>query len=439
MANSGQKSARPIVVRPEIGYQLPVFDWSFMLGAPVPELRWPQSIHVFSRMRTDSQVAAMLDAVTLPIMSTGWYIDPNGASDEVVGLVCSDLGLPVRGADSSQAPLRTRDKFSFAQHLRLALLHLTYGHSFFEQVYRVEDGYAHLHKLAWRPPETIAKIDVALDGGLIAIQQHSTALSPRVPTIPVERLVAYVNRREGANWAGQSQLTRAYKYFKLKEELLRLLAVADQRNGMGLPVYTAAPALDLEDDLDKIRQDIQDDMDAGAEMVKASRAGDEAGIVLGPGAKFDLVGVNGKLPDIMGHIRYCDDQIAASVLAHFLNLGQQSGTGSYGLGATFVDFFVQSLQTVATDIADVINQHVIEDLVDVNFGTSVPAPRLVFDEIGAKHPATAEALSILTNSGVLLPEPALESHVREIYGLPPKAPYTSATKKDGATDGPTTA
>jgi len=135
------------------------------------------------------------------------------------------------------------------------------------------------------------------------------------------------------------------------------------------------------------------------------------------------VGVTGKTPDLIGHIRYCDEQITASVLAHFLNLGQQSGTGSYALGTTFADFFIQSLQTTASQIADVMNAHVIEDLVDVNFGPTVRAPKLAFDEIGSKHPATAEALSILSNSGILLPEPNLESFVRNTYGLPDKAPY----------------
>ncbi|WP_343091546.1 phage portal protein family protein, partial [Clostridioides difficile] len=63
-------------------------------------------------------------------------------------------------------------------------------------------------------------------------------------------------------------------------------------------------------------------------------------------------------------------------------LGTQ--TGSWALGTTFADFFVGSLQAVAMHIADVTQQHVIDDLVDLNWGEDEPAPQLVFDEIGAK-------------------------------------------------------
>jgi hypothetical protein len=35
--------------------------------------------------------------------------------------------------------VRTRDRFSWQEHLRHALLELVFGHSFFEQVYNTDD------------------------------------------------------------------------------------------------------------------------------------------------------------------------------------------------------------------------------------------------------------------------------------------------------------
>jgi hypothetical protein len=414
----------PKVAPKEIGYQR--HEWGTeWLPAVDLDLAYPKSVGVFSRMRRDAQVGGMLDAVTLPIQSTGWFLDPAGATPEVVRLVAEDLGLPVRGLDDGPAPLRTRDRFSFTEHLRLALLELAFGHSFFEQVYRIEEGRARLHKLAWRPPETIAKIKVATDGGLEWIEQYPGKTGDR-PRITVDRLVVYVNRREGGDWVGQSLLRRARSYYLLKEELLRILALTDQRNGMGMPIYEAMPPLEGEDP-DQARAAITTELAEAANLVKAARAGDEAGIALPPGSKFTLQGVQGRLPDILAHVRYCDEQIAASVLAHFLNLGQQTGTGSYALGETFAAFFIQSLQTVATQIAGVIQSHVIEDLVDLNFGARARAPQIRFDEIGSKHPATAEALSALAQAGILLPEPNLEGFVRSLYNIPAKAPYQRAS------------
>ncbi|MDF2919101.1 MAG: MPMin1 [Microbacterium sp.] len=60
----------------------------------------------------------------------------------------------------------------------------------------------------------------------------------------------------------------------------------------------------------------------------------------------------------------------------------------------------------------------IEDLVDANWGPNEPAPRLVPPKIGAEHPATAEAIRALLDSGAIRWNPALESHLRALYGLP---------------------
>ena len=81
---------------------------------------------------------------------------------------------------------------------------------------------------------------------------------------------------------------------------------------------------------------------------------------------------------------YYDEQMANSALAHFLNLGKQ--TGSWALG-TFADFFALADQTTALQIADTANQHIVEDLVDLNWGEGEPARRIVFDEIWVSIPA----------------------------------------------------
>lgn len=73
------------------------------------------------------------------------------------------------------------------------------------------------------------------------------------------------------------------------------------------------------------------------------------------------------------------------------------------------------------------NQHVIEDLVDANFGTDEPAPKLVFDEIGSRKDAVATALKSLVDAGILLPDHTLEEAVRQDYGLPAKDDDTAYT------------
>lgn len=396
--------------------------WPELGEETTPELIWPLSVEVYDRMRRqDAQVMSVLRAVTLPIRRTTWRVDPAGCRPEVVQLVAADLALPVKGEDGP--PLnRTRDRFSWVQHLRLALLMLSYGHSFFEQQYRIVDGQARLRKLGWRPPRSISRIDVAADGGLKAIHQYPVTRGPE-PKIDVDRLVAYVNDREGGNWTGASLLRPAYKFWLLKDRALRTQAQTLERNGLGIPVATAGPYEDdLMDPVERAERE-KAEVAANAQLAAAVRGGDNAGVGLRNGAKLELVGVSGRLPDAEPVIRYYDEQIARAVLAHFLNLGTE--TGSWALGSTFADFFTLSLQTVAQDIADVASQHIVEDLVDVNWGEQEPAPRVVFDEIGSRHPATAEAIKLLTDCGAITPDEVLEQHVRTTYGLPAADPSTA--------------
>lgn len=414
----------PAVPVVEKGLVTPYGWWASLDSAEETlELVWPNSILVYDRMRRqDSQVRSALQAVKLPIRRATWRIDPNGAPPEVVQFVADELGLPILG-EPKRPKSRRRDRFSWKEHLRLALLSLDYGHSFFEQTYRIDEkGMAHLRKLGWRPPRTITAIDVARDGGLEAIRQHGVA-----DPIPVSQLVAYVQDREGGNWLGQSVLRPAYKPWILKDRALRTQSQTLDRNGLGIPVYEAGepPTVDEVPDLQQREKLIQSEMDAGAKMAQAFRAGDNSGAAIRHGAKLTLTGVQGALPDSDKPIRYYDEQISAAVLANFLSLGGDNATGSYALGQTFADFFIQSLQTLALDIADVATMHIVEDMVDHNFGTDVPAPQIVFDEIGWSQPATAEAIKMLVDCGALTLDDPLETYLRERAKLPPRDPSTA--------------
>lgn len=418
-----------LAVPREKGYQHASGSWWAMDPHETSiELQWPSCIGVYDQMRrTDPQIKSILSAATLPIRRTRWFIDPAGADAEVVRLVSDSLGLPIKG-DSDNAPrMRGGERFSWDDHLRLAMLELTFGHSFFEQVYRVgDDGRARLRRLGWRPPRTISEISVGSDGGLESISQIG-GVDGRQATIPVSQLVAYVNEREGGNWLGQSVLRPAFKFWLLKDRLLRISAQTIDRNGMGVPVYEAPDFSFLVGAGGYTAEQVLEEQDAelerGQTLASGFRSGENSGAAIPHGAKLTLQGVTGELPDALPMIRYYDEQIGTAVLANFLQLGGSDSTGSYALGATFADFFVQSLQAEALHIADVTNKHVVNDLVDLNFGTDAPAPVVAFDEIGTQQHATATGIAQLVASGALLPEPNLEAYIRDMFDIPEKSPY----------------
>ncbi len=400
-----QKANRPPAPVTELGAVNTTGEWWHLDLEDTPQLQWPLCLKIYDAMyKQDSQVGSVLRAVNLPILRTPWRIDQAGASDEVTQHVATDLGLDIVGQERSTTQ-RTRGRFSWRHHLTEVMTMLRYGHAYFEQVYRIDEaGLARLRKLAIRMPRTVSNITGARDGGLESIEQWPPPGELANIVIPVNRLVAYVNEQEGGDWIGHSLLRAAYKNWLIKDRLLRVQAQTIERNGMGVPVYEAAPD--------------ETDLSAGMKIARSVRAGDNAGTALPYEAALKLLGVEGNLPDADKAIRYHDEQISRRVLAHVLNLGTQ--TGSWALGSSFMDFFIMSLQVIAEDVRDVAQAHVVEDMVDINWGPTEPVPRLVFDEIGSHQAATAQAIKLLVDAGIIFPDKKLEEFLRGSFGLPAK-------------------
>ncbi|WP_370325287.1 hypothetical protein [Euzebya sp.] len=387
-------------------------------------LRWPYSTRTYDRIRrTDSKVASSIRSMMLPIISAEWHIDPRGARPEVVERVADNLNLPILGQEDRK-PARSRDRFDWPFHLRHALLSRVWGFTAFEQVYRVDDdGFAQIRKLAVRMPHTIDDLVVADDGGLIGIRQKPTGAAPRGPFIPIDRAVVYTFDREGYDWRGNSILRPIYREFLLKDHAHRVGAIHVERNGAGVVI--------VNDDPDA--EDPQAEADANQKLASSVRAGSNAGGRLSAGAKAQIHGVTGETPDIIAFIRMYDEAIAQNVLDNFSSL-PSAPNGSRALGTSMIDFFVRGLNAHAKDIATVCTGHVVEDLVDLNWGPDEPAPAVVCGEIGADQQPTAAALKMLVDAGVITPDAELEAWQRRYYGAPTKADGTA--DEPGAADGP---
>lgn len=398
-----------------------------------PELEFPYSIPIFDRMRrTESQIGGILSAIALPVTKTRRYLDTDGVNPQVVQVVDTELGLS-RGKGRGR---RRRQGIVWSDHLRLLLLALPLGFAPFEQVY--EPGtptadqdlvslprVAHLRKLGLRHPRTIQAINVDSDGGLKSITQTAPGydtytpghggtgrvvmLAPtgviqyRAQTIGVERLVMYCLNREGADWAGNSILRNSYKNWLIKDMLLRVSAQAVERNGMGLPVVGFDPNTGSQDEAQQI--------------ASQARAGATAGIALPTGYTFHLEGVTGATADALPLIAYHDQAMSRSALAMFLDLGHDNGARS--LGDTFVDYFTASVNVTNEWIDETTTEHVIRDLVELNYGPDEPYPVLRSDPVNSESTPTAQALGVLADAGLLGPvDDGLIDDVRQRYGLP---------------------
>jgi hypothetical protein len=380
---------------------------------PNPDLHFPASISVYDEMRTtDGQVGSLLSAINLPILAARWQLQGANVRPEVLKFVQTELGLDLPGEGLERA---RKHGIVWLDHLETALLCLPFGFMPFEQVYEAgpptpEQGdlgvptLLHLRKLAPRLPRTISTIHVARDGGLAGISQPP--LDPKAKDdifIPVERLVYYVHKREGADWSGRSILRTVYKNWMIGDKLLRLSAQIVERNGMGVPVVYYDQAKVSKAEAEQLVQDF--------------RAGATAGAALPDGgAKVELVGVTGQTVDPLPHMKYHDEKIAESALAMFKTLGHDSGARS--LGDTFVDIFTQAVQSIANYFARVATEHIIRDLVELNFGPEEPYPTLTAGDLSANRAITTTALKELVDAKIITPDDKLEEFMRSSTGLP---------------------
>lgn len=371
------------------------------------DLQFPHSLPIYDALRSqDGHVGSVLSAILLPVTSAGWDLKTEGVRPEVVAFVRNELGLPAPGETLAR---RRRHGIVWAEHVTQAAETMLWaGFCPFEQVYEVEtepnetyglDAVIHLRKVAQRLPRTVSKIEVESDGGLKAIHQTAADFTADDVVIPVERLLFYVNRREGADWSGRSILRQAYKHWLIKDGLLRLDAQAAERNSMGIPVvyYTN-----------------EEQKAQAEEAVQNFRAGATAGMVLPITCKAEVIGTSGSTVDLIPRIQYHDQEIARSALAMFLDLGHDNGARS--LGEVHLSVFMSSVQTFAEQIATTASEHLIRDLVELNYGPEEPYPVLTPGRIANEISSTV--LKELVDSGVVVPDDDLESHIRTKMGLP---------------------
>lgn len=296
----------------------------------------------------------------------------------------------------------------------------------FEQVYAYnpDDGYLHLRKLAPRDQTTIEEIEVGEDGGLRAVRQAAPALSssrggiPQARRIPVESLVFYCVGRDGADWYGTSVLRQAYRPWFFKDRLERIGVQIVERNGMGVPVATVSNSAD---------HGMVD------EALANFRAGATAYAKFPEGVDFKLVGVSGSTVDPLPQIKHYSQQISKALAQGFQDLGHDAGARS--LGETFLKVALRASQEIADLIADTFTEHVIRDLVELNFGEGTPYPVLSPGDIVANGDTDSAVLVDLADAGLITPDQGLEKHLRAQHGLPELDPTTTRTVQ-GETDAP---
>lgn len=365
------------------------------------DLQGQRGIETYDKMRrSDAQVQAVLWVCELPIRSARWAVEPGG-----------DDAKSIEIAEAVEANLLEEMSITWDDFLRHALLMLPFGFMVFEKVWERRDGGLRYRKLAPRMPASIDKWDMELDGGLKGVQQLVWANGTfERPYIPIEKLLIFTNRKEGANWAGMSLLRAAYKHWYYKDNMYRVDAIAMERHGVGVPYVKMGAEAAVED------------YEEAADILQSLHA-HERSYVVGKHCweEFSMVGIDRPTQSVVSlkdSIQHHDVMIARSILAQFINLGSTE-TGSYALSEDQSSFFLMALQAVANQITDVMNTYAIKPLVNVNWGPQDKYPRLTYSKLEQRDLFTyGDAIQKLISSGAIVVDEGLRDTIRDLYGLP---------------------
>lgn len=361
-----------------------------------PKLAGTTGIEKYEVMRkSDATVKAVLLATSLPIRRADWFV-ASASEDE------KDKAI----RDFISKALFDLMSITWDDFLRQALLSMPFGVMAFEKVFKIEviDGKTMIvwRKFAPRLPTSI-KYWTANGGDGITQQ----LLSGTDAMIPIEKLLIFVNEKEGDNWWGVSTLRAAYKPWYIKSNLEKIDAIAQERQGVGIP-FVQVESTATAEDMSKAKKTLQN-----------LRTHDKAYIIEPKDQPVEFKDMKANTTkDPSKSIAYHNRQIALSVLAQFLDLGSGS-TGSRALSIDQTDLFLQSLEAVANSIANILNKFAIPQLVDLNFDNVQDYPKVDFTDIARTDVAgLSVAYQRFTQSGGLTPQENDEQYIRGLLGLP---------------------
>jgi len=299
--------------------------------------------------RKDGQARAIHRVLTLPLRQAPMTFIPNdkqgGSGEEEQEFVKDALTQPLHMGGMS-----TSIKSVFAG-LGKALAD---GFAVFEKVWQVNaDGKLTYRKLAPRAAET-CKFLLDEHGGLEGVRQRVHWQGEmRDTTFPAEKLLVYTAQPEENPWYGESYLLPAYYHYDKKHKLYYIAHLAAQFHAVPGRIGTY-PQQSNKEDRDAFRRQL-------------ARMGFNTAMTKPMNYEVEPFGGQSAMPDFEKLINHHDGMMAKSVLAHFIQLGTGSTSGSWALSSDQTDFFTIALETILNEWAEMFTFYAIPQLVDYNF------------------------------------------------------------------------
>ena len=407
-------------------------------------LRGLRGARVYREMAdNDPTVGGMLFAVEKIITRLDWRVDPfqDDSADGKVTTQDKEVAVFIESClhDMSE---------SWEQTLAGFLSFLVYGYSYHEILYKYRggtdtkdvtrksqfsDGKIGWRKIPIRSQETLLRWEYDKDTNELVAMVQIDPSSGGVHTIPLEKALHFRTTAHKDNPEGRSILRNVYRPWFFKHRIEEIEAIGIERDLAGLPIAFVPPEMLSSDasDADKVvLAQIQ-------QMVTNVKRNEQEGMVFP--AQYDDNGhlmYDFKLLTSGGSrqfntneiVQRYDQRMTMALLSDFLLLGN-SRSGSHALGITKMELWTMAIDSIAKNIASVINHEAIPRLIKLNGMDTERLPVLAFGEVNnVDLNEVSDFVSKLVLAGVIIPDPKLEDFMRDLAGLP-------ASNHDGASYG----
>lgn len=390
----------------------------------LPNLQGTKGFKVYREMRdNDPVVGAMLYAIDKVITRLEWHVD--GEDERTAQFVDECLNDM---SDSWDATLQN------------ILSMLVYGWSFHEIVYKIRRGDTEDartssrfkdNRIGWRKwpvraQETLQEWMLDERGGIRGMVQTDPAVGAMF-RIPIEKALLFRTTTNRNNPEGYSLLRNAYRPWFYKRRIEEIEAIGIERDLAGLPMAYVPPEY-LSSTATPAQKTV---LQAITNIVQNVKRNEQEGIVF-PAAYdeqgnrvFDLtlLSASGSRQfDTGAVIQRYDQRIAMSLLSDFLLLGSDR-VGSFALGTAKVDLWTLAVDSIAKTIAETINQYAIPRLLKLNAMRTDKMPYLTYGQVSSVElTEVADYVSKLVGVGAIMPDRALEAHLRTLGDLPDGEP-----------------
>lgn len=381
------------------------------------ELKGKEGVKIYDKMRRSSdQINMLLTLSKTPIINATWNIDYSQETEEE-----RKIKAFIENALFEQ--------IDFTQFIEEALTMLEFGHSVFEGVYKpvIHDAKfpntITLKKLSFISQKTIEEWRIERSGELQAIRQVVDGDLNIDTWISANKLITFNVGREGANYEGRSLLRPIYGNWKRKQAYLKIEAIGTERSSMGTPLGI----------LQKGASTAQES--ALRKILSSFTSHQRSSVVVPNGTEVKNFDITFKAAEVRATIDSERRGMSQSFLAGFMELGGASGSGSFALSTNLMQIFLGSLQLYADKITQQLNDRVIKNLVNINFGKQEKYPKIkasnISDRVGKEF---VDNLAALTGSGYIQATDELKEFIRKKLNLPESALIEEVERNAKITD-----